>query len=248
MAGEWIYKKDFEVRFYDCSPNSCARVSTIMKNLGDVAGLDYTERGYGHDKLWDEGMVFLLSRVSIHFERMPKIDEKITFATWEHGIEGPMFYRYFEILDENGVVIADANTAWLLVDPVSRKILRPNTFYGEFKIVADKTISAKEPKRIKLPDSAKYVGERKTYYSDLDENGHMNNSRYADISVDFLDKELQKREVKDFVINFNKEVFLDDILKVKVAKTDDENCFIVGAECEKDGKTVNSFTTEITFK
>ncbi len=241
---EHIFKKDYEVMFFDCTPEKTARVSMLMHIMGDVAGLDYTQRGYGHDALWEKGMVFLLSRVSMHFERMPKADEKVTFATWEHGIEGPMFYRYFEITDESGAVIADANTAWVLVDPVSRRILRPSVFDGEFKIVADKKVAAQKPARIRLPQDAKVRGERTTYYSDLDENGHMNNARYADIAFDFLDERQRANELSDFMINFNHEALLGDVLKVKVSPQ--ENGAVVGADF-KD-RSESCFTVKIAYK
>ena len=244
MAKEHIYKKDYEVRFFDCTPQKAARLSTVMHVMGDVAGLDYTERGYGHDELWDKGMVFLLSRVSIHFERMPHADEKIAFTTWEHGIEGPLFYRYFELIDESGAVIADADTAWILVDPVSRKILRPSVFYGEYIIVAEKLIKAPKPTRIRLSDQAVLCGERPVYYSDLDENGHMNNARYADIVFDFLNEEQRKSEISEFMINFNHEALMEDVLEIK-ADINDKTA-VVGADFKS--RKDNCFTAKVTFK
>lgn len=247
-----IFKKGYEVRFFDCTPEKTARVSVFLRIMGDYAGVDYTERGYGHDELWDRGMVFLLSRVSVHFERMPRADEKLVFSTWEHGIEGPMFYRYFEITDESGDVIADASTAWLLVDPVSRKILRPGTFNGEFRIVADKQVKAGKPARIKLPDGAQTLGRRTAYYSDLDENGHMNNSHYADIAFDFLPEGLRKKQITDFMINYNHEALEGDLLEIKAAET--ENGVIIGADFAADclenanGKQESCFTASIKFK
>lgn len=247
MEQEKIYKRDYEIRFYDCTPKGKARISTILKVMGDYAGLDYTERGYGHDILWEKGMVFLLCRVSVHFERFPSFDEKVTVTTWEHGIKGPMFYRYFEILDENKNVIMDAKTAWLLVNPTTRKILKPNTFYGEYKMIPEKLVVAVEPDRIKLPQTAQKVGERVTYYSDLDDNGHMNNSVYADIAVDFLDKELREKQISDFIINYNHEALVDNILEIKMFK--DNDGVIIGGDFKSiEDKVQNCFTTKLIFK
>ncbi|MEG0615526.1 MAG: thioesterase, partial [Oscillospiraceae bacterium] len=87
----------FELPFYDCDYVKRAKISTILKITAQIAGKDYTDRGLGHRFLWDEGYVFLLSRISIHIHRYPVEPEKLVTSTWESGRSGAMFMRGYDV-------------------------------------------------------------------------------------------------------------------------------------------------------
>ena len=91
-----IFYYNIYLHFYDCDPKEQAKLSTILKYAADIAGIDYTLKGYSHQYLWDNGMVFLLSRSSFRIHRMPRTYEEIVVSTWEHGIKGSQFLRDFE--------------------------------------------------------------------------------------------------------------------------------------------------------
>ena len=55
-----IFNYNIYLHFYDCDPKEQAKLSTILKYAADIAGIDYTLKGYSHQYLWDNGMVFLL--------------------------------------------------------------------------------------------------------------------------------------------------------------------------------------------
>ena len=125
-----IFNKTVEIRFYDCDSQKRAKVSTINKLIADIAGIGYAAAGMTHQWLWDHGYVFLLSKVSIRFDRMPVADETITISTWERGNKGASFLRDFEIFDAGEKKLIDARTEWILVNPESRQIIRPSSFEG----------------------------------------------------------------------------------------------------------------------
>lgn len=236
-----IYEKPAEIRFYQCDKNGRAKVSNIMTTIADVAGLDYTNRGYGRKDLWEQGMVFLLSRLTIKFNRMPSADSRIVYRTWEHGIEGAQFFRYFNVLDRSGAELLSCNSAWLLADPVSRKIHRPSVFKGRIDPSPEEVL-APRPYKIKIDRFAQKAGEKKVRFTDIDGNGHMNNGHYADIAYDFISPDLSDRETDVFSINFNHEAKLGDLMEIFVSQ--DSDSAMVYAMVEN----TLCFSVEITFK
>ena len=68
--------------------------------------------------------------------------------------------------------------------------------------------------KIQLPEDAVLLDERFIKYTDLDANGHTNNSRYAAFAVDSLPAEFQGIEFKDVRINFAKEAMLGQKVQV----------------------------------
>lgn len=235
-----IFNKTVEIRFYDCDRLKRAKVSTINKLIADIAGIGYAAAGMTHQWLWDHGYVFLLSKVSIRFDRMPVADETITVSTWERGNKGASFLRDFEIFDKAGAKIIDARTEWILVNPESRQIIRPSSFEGIRSALPEKQADAQECKRLKLPQGD-FSGERQIRYSDLDGNGHVYNAVYADIAVDVLPPDLREKQLQTYQINFIHEAKLGDTLSLYTA-VDGNTVTVKGCIGEKD-----SFVCELSY-
>lgn len=82
-------------------------------------------------------------------------------------------------------------------------------------------------------------GEHTVSYSDLDLNGHTNNSRYVVWAMDCLPKEVTDSPVKDIYINFVKETLPGDMVQLCAqndgstwyveGKVSDRTCFLVKA-------------------
>ncbi len=212
-----LFHEDQVLCFYDCDCYERAKLSTILKYMAELAGRDYAARGFGHQALLEQGMVFLLSRSSVAIHRMPRVCEEIRVATWEQGIKGSQFFRHFELTAPSGEVLVSGTTAWLLVDPASRRILRPEVFAEFEPHTADKLPSCELPGKLRMPEGAEAVGRRVIRFSDLDGNGHVNNSIYADIAYDVLPAGYRERTLGAFRINYQTEAVLGEELELYLA-------------------------------
>lgn len=217
-----VFYADQFLNFYDCDCHMRLKLSAVMKYIADIAGVDYTLKGYDHERLWKNGMVFLLSRTNIKIERMPVAYETLTLSTWEQGKKGSQFLRHFELFDEKGEKVITAATAWLLVNPETRKILRPEVFTGFMPVRGDKLPDCELPGKLRMPENVALVGTRKIRYSDLDGNGHVYNAVYGDIACDFLPQAVLERQPREFRINYQTEAVLGEELQLYLA-TDPEN-------------------------
>ncbi|MEG2596801.1 MAG: thioesterase [Oscillospiraceae bacterium] len=215
-----IYDQTVSIRFYDCDCYERAKLSTINKLIADVAGTGYVAAGMTHQYLWDHGYVFLLSKVSISFDSVPHAGDEITVSTWERGSQGAFFKRDFEIFDTQKKKIISAVTDWILVNPITRQIIRPTNFDGIRAILPEKQAEAPKCKRLKM-EKGVAVGEREVRFSDLDGNGHVYNAVYADIAVDALPPALRQREMKTYQINFIHEVKMGDTIALFLEVSDD---------------------------
>ena len=125
--------------------------------------------------------------------------------------------RAVEIETLDGEKLVSGITAWLLVDLNNRRIL-PIKKFDEMGL---RTPTLKKTEhdclpygKIQLPEDAVLLDERFIKYTDLDANGHTNNSRYAAFAVDSLPAEFQGIEFKDVRINFAKEAMLGQKVQV----------------------------------
>lgn len=228
---EQIFCREQEVHFYDCDPQSRMKISAANKLLADMADAHYAARGMDHRWLWEHGFVFLVSKVSIQFDRLPRPREILTAKTWERGIKGASFLRDFEVRDADDQRVMTANTAWMLVNPSSWQVLRPS----EFPNAEPTGIEAECPpcRRLKMANGVP-VGSREIRYSDLDANGHVYNAVYADIASDVLASEFRERELRTYQINFIHQAVFGDTISLWMQQMNANTVVIKGMVGDHD--------------
>ena len=207
-----IYEKTQDVSFSLCDFTERLKPSALLCLTSDLAGEDYGDRGLPHDKLLNEGFVFLVSRVRFSIRRNVWAEERIKFITYERKLAGPFCIRDYILEDAGGERIIEGRSAWILCDPNTRRILRPSSFPHEIQNHEDIILEVGEPDKLCQIEDMQRIGERRVVYSDLDGNGHVNNSVYGDIACDVLPMELFEGELKEFAINFVKEAKMGDTI------------------------------------
>lgn len=233
-----VYQETETVRFYHCDPALRLKLSALNSFLAEIACTDYEVKGYGREKLLKQDVLFLLSRVSIAFSRMPRYQERLTLSTWEDRVRGALCIRNFEGKDEAGRLCFSAESAWMIVNPATRQIRRPNSV-GEIFSPCEVASQAPACEKLRMPEGSVPVGERVIQYCDLDGNGHTYNARYSDFAMDVLPASLRERELRYFQINFNHEALLGD--KVALFLWEKENQAMVKGEVEGKDCFVCSF-------
>ncbi len=204
--------------FYDCDYKKRMKISAILKVTAEIAGKDYTDKGLGHEFLWENGYVFLLSRISVHINQYPTEPQIVGSSTWECGKKGAMFLRGYDI-KVDGDVYVDGESGWIVVNPETRKIIRPASFPWQMPQTMDRPINALPIEKITMENEER-AGEYKVQISDLDANGHVYNANYADIAMNFLPIDWYEKDVENFRINFVNEAKLGDTIEIFRELTD----------------------------
>lgn len=231
-----VFTRDSEMTFYDCDTREKAKLSTIARLFIEAAGKEYTKRGISHRQFIERRQVFLVSRLSLRIFERPKMDEIVTVRTWERGTQAVYFVRDYDMLDASGRVLVCGSSYWLMVDPVTRRLLRPAAFTAWEIPQGRPSSGAPECEKCLFSEDMPVVMERPVQYTDLDGNGHLYSGRYLDYATDALPAELMDKDVSECVINYNKEARLSDTLSLRRAtdedgsvriwgKNGDENCF-----------------------
>ena len=235
------FHKDFKLTFGQCDINNKLFLSELLLLTSDTAVEDYAQKGLSWKFLVDHGVTILTSRIAFHIEKMPVADQRITLTTWEEKSVGLQLSRKYEITDsESGEMLIKGWSLWTVVDFEKRKIIPPKMF----TLRPEPTISTEyedvKPGKIVIPESVNEIGTHKIVFSDMDANGHTNNSKYINFVLDSLPAEYQNKTYKDFKINYSKEAVLNDMVSVQaeyfpsenkivvVGKNQSESCF----ECE----------------
>ena len=208
------YLRQKQLIFADCDRYQRARVSTLLSIAAAVAGADYDARGLTYEKLYEMREVFLLSRIALRIHRCPRALQVVDVTTWEDGVKAAHMQRVYEITDREGLLVS-IRSDWILVDPQTRRIMRPGTFTAKKLGTCPKVIDAPEPRKILLPrEGVEDLGTRKVVWSDLDGNGHVYSGNYGDFVWDYLPADLQEKVPREFFINYSTEATLGQELRM----------------------------------
>lgn len=209
------YSRQEEMNFAGCDCFQRVRVGTLLSLAAAVAGYDYDARGLDHDKLWAMREVFLLSRIAMKIQDCPKVRDVLDVTTWEDGTKGAHMQRVYELRDQAGALRCAIRSDWVLVDPETRRILRPESFTAKPLTTCPVEIDCPPTRKVALPRAGlEELGSRRICWSDLDGNGHLYSGNYGDIVWDFLPPDLRERTPAAFYINYSREATLDQELRL----------------------------------
>ncbi len=211
-----------ELVFWDCDREQRMRVAAILSKMVAFAGYDYDARGLTHQVLWENREVFFLSRAAIRIHDCPHAQEVLDITTWENGAKAAHMRRAYEMRDQRGRARISARTDWILVDPITRKILRPSAFRAKPVMDSDRVLDCPETKKLALPGTDREsLGSRFVRWSDLDGNGHLFSGNYGDIIWDALPEDLQVQVPREFYINYSREAVLGDELRLEGCRSEE---------------------------
>lgn len=212
----------------------------LLSILQDVAWAHAEDLGFGYDSMAQSGTFWVLSRQVIRMQRWPGWGETLTVDSWARPFSGPLAPRDF-ILRVGDTVIGEATSLWLTLNSQTRRPMRhPEGILcredGAINLQADKIIPVAG-----LPRRA----TRRVQNSDLDMNGHVNNTHYARWILDCLPAEtLARFTAAQYSVNFLTETGPgEDVTLLGGPVTEAGNLWQFQG-CRSDGKTL--FLAEIS--
>jgi acyl-ACP thioesterase len=244
-----LYKSKIHIDLRDVDFTKKVKLSTLFSYFQDIASLAADDLGFGINHLNEEfGVSWILVKIRVDIERIPEWDEELTIETWPLEPGRIEFERDYIVRDQNGEVIIRAISVWVLMDLKERRLKRGNTIGIHYpKIIKERALDAKlsKLKDYGLPELAykKTIG-----YSDVDFNGHLNNSKYVDYIMDcFSVNEHMKYRVQSIELNFINEALPGHTISLWKDETrvNDGYIYIEGLN-ENNNKTV--FKTQLHIR
>ncbi len=222
------YQWETVVTSFDVDMYNRLKLSSLMKLQQEVGGMHLYEFGTTAEGMREQqNLGFIFTKMNIDIRRLPKAQDKITIRTWCSGLKGVRFTRNYIVYDSVGEIMTQGKVETTTLDLVTRKIVRPNQINGfdDFLYNDNLENGAEYPSKIAVPEDIATVYTRPVRFSDIDYNGHVNNTVYADLSLDCLDPKILEKPIKGFEINFSNEVLPNEIIEVAMTELEDGYIF-----------------------
>ena len=206
------------------------RLSSAFMVMEDIAGNHATELSLGRLDLLKHNIVWILSKLSIEMTIYPRVYDEITIKTWYASPGRLLIDRFFEFTSATGQLLGAAHSAWVLMDFSTRRVIRPDNSGLTFPDSTTAAPAVAPPSRIRFEGEAPVVCTRNVLYSDVDANGHVNNSRYIDWICDLTDASIYKeKRISKLNISYISESLSGDNVDLRLAGTND--AFYVCGAC-----------------
>ncbi|GHU04097.1 acyl-ACP thioesterase [Spirochaetia bacterium] len=181
--------------------------------LEEAAINDAERLGVGRYAMLESGRVWVLSRLAVQMERRPRWKENITVRSWPKGWEKLFALRDYDIRDENGEIAVRGTSCWIVLDLEKRRPLRPQTVMESLPKNEGLDALCGGTAALEERSDLSKKAERRAAYSDIDYNGHVNNTRYIQWIQDIAEPEfLENAETIRLDINYLGEVKYGEVI------------------------------------
>ena len=200
---EKIWKDQYQVSWDDADMMGKAQLSAICNYLQLSAGNQAIDMGFGYDDVLAKNQVWVIVGLLLKMERYPGWRDMVFVETWPKGIDRLIAFRDFRIFDEQGRKIGAATSSWMILDIESRRPKPVDIVKDKMHLALPENALDKNPHMIRDtgPLNERYVHTAR--YSEIDFNGHVNNTRYVDWAMDAFDiGRIHNEEVDTLLINF----------------------------------------------
>ena len=233
-----MYTKNYYIGSNDVDQFLELKLPSFFRMMQDIATEHAEVLNIGKANTIDKGLYWVITRIEIEIIEMPKYLQTVTLKTYPGDDLRFIFPRYFQLEDEKGKILIKASSTWAVLSRETHRVCL-NPFPG-LKVPTEHLVGEQPlPGKCETGDY-QLVETRKVRYSDIDLNGHLNNTKYIDYIVDIHDSDFYKKnKIKHFLINYEKE--LKDNNEVSIFSNNSNPEYIKG---EVDGV---SFTVNITY-
>lgn len=181
---EKIYYKQMQIPNVATDCFGRMKTAWLLACLQEVAGEHSAILGADGGEHEGHRLFWAVTRHRVQITRLPEAKQTITLKTWPCPTTRVAYPRATVAYDEGGNELFRAMSLWVLMDVDSRAMILP----GKSGVLVDGVATGEE---IAAPASlTPTVGEnsasRTVLFTDLDVNGHMNNTQYLNWVDDLL--------------------------------------------------------------
>jgi medium-chain acyl-[acyl-carrier-protein] hydrolase len=213
---ESVWREEFEIKSYHVDFQQYIKPSVLMQFFQEVASNHAATLGAGYDALIARELFWALSRLTVEITRMPHWGETILIETWPCGSEGLFFRRDFIIYDSEKKIIIRAVSGWLLLAVATLRPQRPVVLGLELPVNEGRKSLSYFPERTTV-QTERLVFNKRVAYNEIDQNLHVNNTRYLDWATDcFQLDHYQAKRLSAFSLEFLAETHWGDEIELNI--------------------------------
>ncbi len=213
------FTQSYTLKSYECDASFRLRVMSLFNFFQDVADMHAEQMGVGYTFCEQNQIGWVGANYHVRIHRMPKWRETVHLSTWPSGTTAVSGIRDFQLTDEQGNVLIDASSQWVLVDIEKMRPVPVKKHLPTYEIINERAIETSFPKWETTPMQT--ILQIPVLHDHIDFNRHVNNANYPVWALDSLtDDFLSAHMLTELEVAFKKPALPGDMLTVQM-HTDD---------------------------
>lgn len=222
-----VGRYEFLAEPFHCDFSKRLFMGHLGNHMLNAADFHSNDRGYGMNYLNPIHKTWVLSRLAIEMNEMPKSYDKFFVETWVESAMKFFTSRNFSVVGEDGHQYGYGKSIWAMIDTDTRQptdILAIHDGLILKYVETEKECPIARSSRVKMGENAKLVRSINTYYNDVDVNGHINSVKYIEHVLDLFSLEWYKQyRLKRLDIAYVAESHQGDVLNFYQEDISSEN-------------------------
>ena len=210
------YRHSYTVEDNEVDCFGYLKPSMLLFYAQDMAGRHCVELGVDYDTMAAKRLFWAVIRHRVQISRMPRQGEKLTLETWPMPTTRVAYPRATVCYDEAGQEVFRIISLWVIMNLDTRAMILPGKSGIDVVGLCKGTELA--PPASLAPAVTENRKTRTVRYSDLDQNGHMNNCRCLGWAAQLLEKPLA--ECREFTVCYYSEALKGEELQLTYAPLD----------------------------
>lgn len=212
-----VFRQRSAVGFFEADVKLRMTPVAYWRVLQNAAGAHAALLSAATEELRRSGQTWMLSKMRLNVLRHPVLGEEIEVETWPSTrIKGARAFRDFVLKDAQGIICASASSLWVIVDLASRRPVRIPEAIVALCHDPGYVIPAMDEGWLARPVTAPLEQTFRAYWSDADQNEHVNNVTMIRWGVDTLPLQfLKANEIVWVEAQYRTEVSIGDKVMVR---------------------------------
>ena len=238
------YTQEYRIYENDVDFRKMATLGTLLRYCQQIGAEDAEHYGITPELYASTHTSYVLAKLALHITRTPRVEETITVQTEPEALHRAVNRRFTTFCDAQGREEVCVDSRWVLIDTDKRMILRkhPEQFDDQWAEDVPLELPMRLPRV--APEDCETLSTQTAAYSRCDMNGHLNNTRYADIVCDAVPWQVwDSAQISDFIISYHREVPRGESFTLRRARPAEDTFYFEG---EREGKS--AFEAQLIFK
>jgi len=186
----------------------------LLNILQDAAWIHAGHLGHGYEEMISHGTIWVLTRQKLVMTDWPVWRDVVTIRTWVRPIAGAIAIRDYEIIVGDRK-LGECTACWLTLDFKTRRPQKLNLGENQMESRKDGVLRL-QPEKIVPQTGLEPAATIQVRNSDLDLNGHVNNTRYAQWILDSIAAETHAAfRLSEYEVNFLSETNVGDEIVIE---------------------------------
>lgn len=215
------YEQTYQLRTGDFDTYAHLQPASILDIFQDAAGAnaDRTPGMTMEDAAAGTKLLWVITRLKYEVLKTPALHEQVITKTWPLAPSRVGFQREYTIKSFDGDLLVKGTSEWVLMDAATRSFVSARDVYnGPDDFSTEKNFEKKVRKLrdFEPADEGRLVTPT---FTDIDVNGHVNNTKYASYVLDALNPS-EDEVIRTLQIDYRHEVRCGENVRVHLMRED----------------------------